>query len=178
MLTMNPEYKPAIVDGYLRHVAACFHDQQLGESAPMSFSDWYEYAIMYNDLNEEVIHTSCLVYYPDTNLWRTPSPHYRAVQLVCSPRFQPRKATLQMECTLRNQSPYTLRYKATGYKVDENPEITHNGETKTLLEWGETLGVCSSTMQQRYKQMLNRSETMSWLLRPKYTHSKFCDEQA
>lgn len=178
MIMMNPSYKPATVDGYLRHVAAGLHDHRLSALAPMSWSDWYEYAVMDAGLTEEAIQEQCLVYYPHDNSWAVPSKAYSAIQLVCSTRLQPRKATLAMECTLRNESTYTLRYKETGYRVDENPDITHNGETKPLIEWGEVLDVCPSTMQQRYAKMQQHGETIAWLLRPKYTHGKLCGEQA
>lgn len=163
------------IDGFLRYTA---YELYTGEDMPMSYADWFRFAITENNVSLGRIDALNWVYYPDTNSWGAANAHYRAVQLVCSPHFQPHEATLQMECTLRNESTYTLRYKATGYRVDENPEITHNGETKRLIEWGEVLGVCTSTMQQRYAKMQRHGETIAWLLRPKYTHGKLCGEQA
>lgn len=178
MNTLNPAYPPAIVDGYLRHIAAALHDNQFIASAPLSWHDWYEYAVMDNGLTEEEIHENCFVYYPQDNSWGVPSKEYRAIQLVCSPKFQPRKATLVMEMTLTNQSTYTLRYKASGYAVDENPILEHNGDTKSLREWADHLGLEMPTMQARLRQFVTRGETVAWLLRPRYQHSKCCDEQA
>ena len=177
MLTLYTGLPPAVIDGYLRHVAFNLYNVS-GKPNTMSYDDWLAYALFDTELPLPKIVEDGLVYYPQDNSWGVPSKEYRAIQLVCSPKFQPRKATLAMEMTLTNQSTYTLRYKASGYAVDENPILEHNGDTKSLREWADHLGLEMPTMQARLKQFVTRGETVAWLLRPRYQHSKCCDEQA
>lgn len=177
MLTLDPRVKPEIIDGYLRHIAYALYTEN-ALVVPMSWEQWIDYAVYDNNISASRIREMCFVYYPQDNSWGVPSKEYRAIQLVCSPKFQPRKATLAMEMTLTNQSTYTLRYKTSGYVVDENPILEHNGETKSLRDWATHLGLEMPTMQARLKQFVTRGETVAWLLRPRYQHSKVCDEQA
>ena len=168
MLTLAAVAPGVILDGYLRYIAYTLYS---GSETPMSYSDWVEYAICNNDTTVVRVEEGKDVYYPDTNSWELPNALYKPVVLSCSDEMQPLEAPLTMESTLTNQTVYKLRYKNTFTAAIPNPDITYQGQTKPLFDWGLSLGVSPRHMRTRYISYIKKSDTLEWLLRPRYQHN-------
>ncbi len=175
MLTIPDHLPAAVIDGYLHYVAHCLYTKDAPR--PIGFDEWHNESVDSKRHLTEIIDKG-LMYCAASATWKPRSKNYQHMQLVCSAAPQPRVATVEMESSLTDTSRYLIKYKSTGYRVNFNPEITHDGETKTLQEWAKHLDVDVNTMQIRFRKYQRNNETTGWLVRPRYAHGKVCAEQA
>ena len=175
MLTIPDWVTAEVLDGYLHHIAYCLYTK--GAPLPLGFDQWYNENIDSVEHLTEIIDKG-LMYCAASATWKPQSKNYQHMQLVCSTVAQPRVATVEMEATLTDTSRYLVKYKRTGYRVNFNPEITHDGETRTLQEWAKHLHLDINTMQIRFREYERNNETTGWLVRPRYAHGKVCAEQS